>query len=134
MGSHSLLQEIFLTQGSDLGLLHWQADSLPSEPPGKPKPHLFLIPQLIYFRVSQNEISGLQASKSMSHLLNMQVSGPVFRNDQITVSEGCLCSVAESHLTLCGSMEGSPPGSSVHGISQGRRLEWVSISSSRGSS
>ena len=27
---------IFLTQGSNLGLLHWQADSLPSEPPGKP--------------------------------------------------------------------------------------------------
>ena len=27
---------IFLTQGLNLGLLHWQADSLPSEPPGKP--------------------------------------------------------------------------------------------------
>ena len=30
------LQGIFLTQGSNLGLLHWQADSLLSEPPGKP--------------------------------------------------------------------------------------------------
>ena len=29
MGSHSLLQGIFLTQGSNLCLLHWQADSLP---------------------------------------------------------------------------------------------------------
>ena len=27
---------IFLTQGLNPGLLHWQADSLPSEPPGKP--------------------------------------------------------------------------------------------------
>ena len=98
VGSHSLLQEIFLTQGLDLGLLHWQADSLLSEPPGKPKPHLFLVPQPIYFRISQNEISRLQASKSMLHLLKMQVSGPFFQNDQITVSEGCLCSVGSDSL------------------------------------
>ena len=36
MGGHVLLQGIFPTQGSNLGLLHWQADSLLSEPPGKP--------------------------------------------------------------------------------------------------
>ena len=36
MHCHFLLQGIFSTQGSNLGLLHWQADSLPSEPPGKP--------------------------------------------------------------------------------------------------
>ena len=35
MGSHSLFQGIFPTQGSNLGLLHSQSDSLPSEPPGK---------------------------------------------------------------------------------------------------
>ena len=35
-GSLSLLQGIFLTQGLYLGLLHWLASSLPSEPPGKP--------------------------------------------------------------------------------------------------
>ena len=38
--SHSLLQGTFPTQGSNLHLfclLHWQADSLPSEPPGKPQ-------------------------------------------------------------------------------------------------
>ena len=40
----------------------------------------------------------------------------------------------QSCLTLCGPMDWSPPGSSVHGISQGRILEWVAISSSRGSS
>ena len=37
-GCHALLQEVFLTQGSDpclLCLLHWQADSLPLAPPGK---------------------------------------------------------------------------------------------------
>ena len=36
---HFLLQGIFLTQGSNLSLLcllHWQVDSLPLAPPGKP--------------------------------------------------------------------------------------------------
>ena len=36
--------------------------------------------------------------------------------------------------TLCNSMVCSPPGSSVHGVSQARILEWVSIFYSRGSS
>ena len=36
--------------------------------------------------------------------------------------------------TLCGPMDQSPPGSSVHGILQARILEWAAISSSRGSS
>ena len=43
------------------------------------------------------------------------------------------CSVAKLCLTLCRSMDCSIPGSSVHGISQTRILEWVVISSSRGS-
>ena len=42
--------------------------------------------------------------------------------------------VAKSCLTLCNPMNCSPPGSSVHGISQAKILEWVAISSSRGSS
>ena len=32
--------------------------------------------------------------------------------------------------TLCDPIDGSPPGSSVHGILQARTLEWVVISSS----
>ena len=38
---------------------------------------------------------------------------------------------AQSCLTLCNPMDCSPPGSSVHGISQTTILEWVAISSSR---
>ena len=38
-----------------------------------------------------------------------------------------------SCLTLCDPMSCSPPGSSILGILQGRILEWVAISSSRGS-
>ena len=41
---------------------------------------------------------------------------------------------AQSCLTLCNPMHYSPPGSSVHGISQARILEWVAISFSGGSS
>ena len=40
----------------------------------------------------------------------------------------------QSRLTLRNPMDGSPPGSSVHGISQGSILECVAISFSRGSS
>ena len=43
-------------------------------------------------------------------------------------------SVAQSYLTLCDPMDCGPSGFSVHGISQARILEWVVISSSRGSS
>ena len=43
-------------------------------------------------------------------------------------------SVAQLCPNLCKPMDCSPPGSSVHGISQARILEWVAISFSRGSS
>ena len=36
--------------------------------------------------------------------------------------------------TLCDPVDCSPPGSSVHGFSQAGILEWIAISSSRGSS
>ena len=42
--------------------------------------------------------------------------------------------VAQSCLTLCDSMDYSPPGSSVHGDSSGRILEWVAFLFSRESS
>ena len=36
--------------------------------------------------------------------------------------------------SFCDPMDCSPPGSSVHGILQARLLDWVAVSSSRGSS
>ena len=45
-----------------------------------------------------------------------------------------ICSITQSCCTLCEPMDYSPPGSSVHEISQARRPEWVAISSLRGSS
>ena len=46
----------------------------------------------------------------------------------------CVCSVAQSCLTLCNPKDCNLPGSYVRGIFQARMLEWVAISSSRGSS
>ena len=46
----------------------------------------------------------------------------------------CVFSDALSWSTVCDPMDCSLPGSSVHGILQARMLEWVAISSSRGSS
>ena len=42
--------------------------------------------------------------------------------------------VAQSCPTLCNPMDGSPPGSSVHGILQARILKWIAIPFSRRSS
>ena len=44
------------------------------------------------------------------------------------------CAGAQASLTLCDPMDCSLPGSSVHEIFQTRILQWVAISSSRGSS
>ena len=52
---------------------------------------------------------------------------------QIICKYCCFCLVAQSCPTLCGPMDCSPLGSSVHGISQARILEWVAISFFRGS-
>ena len=45
-----------------------------------------------------------------------------------------VCSDGLSCPTLCNPTDYAPPGSSIHGISQARILEWVVISFSRGSS
>ena len=47
-------------------------------------------------------------------------------------ANSCVC--AKLSPTLCDPMDHSPPGSSVPGILQARRLEWVAMPFSRGSS
>ena len=44
------------------------------------------------------------------------------------------CLFIELCMILCNPLDCSQPGSSVHGISQARILEWVAVSFSRGSS
>ena len=52
-------------------------------------------------------------------------------NPRLARISWCVCS--QSFLTLCNPMGYRSPGSSIHGIISARILEWVAISSSRGS-
>ena len=47
----------------------------------------------------------------------------------VIVSAAAAAKSLQLCLTVCDSMDSSPPGSSVHGILQTRILEWVSIPS-----
>ena len=62
-------------------------------------------------------------------LVGMLIGAATSENSMKSESE-----IAQSCPTLCDPMDCSPPGSSVRGILQARILEWVAISSSRGSS
>ena len=53
--------------------------------------------------------------------------------DTLTLSCDC-AKLLHLCWTLCDAVDYSPPGSFVHGILQARILEWVAMSSSRGSS
>ena len=59
------------------------------------------------------------------------VKRPSIRPEQFLA---IVCAQGFSRVRLCDPVDCSPPGSSVHGIFQARILEWVAISSSRGSS
>ena len=52
----------------------------------------------------------------------------------VAAAAAAAAKLLQSCLTLCDSMGCNPPGSSVHGILPARMLEWVAMSSSRGSS
>ena len=59
----------------------------------------------------------------------------IYDSDSLNVISVCVCVlVAQLCPTLCNPMDCSLPGSSIHGISQARILQWVAISFSRGSS
>ena len=92
-----------------------------------------LAPSLILAGTATNWLSDLgecSASKHGSVFCKMRtVAAP---NLWSTVRIHCCCLVAKSSLTPCDPKDCSPPGSSVHGISQARILEWAAISFSRG--
>ena len=80
---------------------------------------------------SSNQITSLQTS--VPHLKTCAVHMPWCRW-WLVLPSVCLCVCAQSLqscLTPCDPMDCNPPGSSVHGILQGRVLEWVAKPSSR---
>ena len=68
------------------------------------------------------------------YLLSKLWCGHCIRTGTMGCAHRHCCSVAQLCPTLWVPMDCSPPGSSIHGISQIRILEWVAVSFSRGSS
>ena len=92
--------------------------------------------QLVLLHINCLETSqGWQAHRSpaLEHVRFIIITFPGQPHTDGSVCE-YVCSVAQSCPTLCDPVDCSPPGSSVHGISQARILEWVAMPSSRGSS
>ena len=102
------------------------ADSFPSELPGKPKNtgvgSLTLL-QGNFLTQEQNQ-GLLHCRQILNHWATREAL-------YVRESES---EVAQPGLTLCDPMVCSSPGSSIHGIFQGRILEWIATSFSRGSS
>ena len=84
-----------------------QADTLPSEPPGKPKHSINVN---YWFQIGKGVCQGFMLSPCSFNLYAEWTS-----------------EVAQLCLTLCNPMDCSLPGSSIHGIFQARVLEWVAI-------
>ena len=76
-----------------------------------------------WLKVSQpvSSLAGIYQSGSTAHRLNLHPACVPAKSLQ-------------SCLTFCDLMDCSLPGSSVHGSLQARRLDWVAMPSSRGSS
>ena len=103
---HFLLQGIFPTQGSNLGLLHCR--------------------QVLY------HLSHQGSPKLTWECLRGSISGFCILLHLLMCFHVCVL-VAQSCLSLCNPMDCSPSGCSIHGILQARILEWVAIPFSRGS-
>ena len=67
-------------------------------------------------------------------LLSMALKSQAYHPQPISLAQEEEEKVAQSCPTLYNTMNCSLPGSFVHGILQARILEWVAVSSSRGSS
>ena len=87
-------------------------------------------------RVGHDRLNNCCFQNSLNYFLPQLPNLP-FEPDLLCLSTFpsgiCCCLVAKSCPTLRDPMDCSPPGSSVHGISQARILEWVAIPFSRGS-
>ena len=93
------------------------------------RPHYIQCPdfQLSYYL--SDEIPSYEEASVTGRKVNQVVLTKFSSQDEL-----CVCVLTQSCLTLCDPMACSLPGSSVHGISQARKLEWAAKLSSRGSS
>ena len=116
MGSHSLLQGIFLTQGLNTGLSHCR--------------------QILYHLSHQGSPKNVIGDPTDNVNINLTIIFfPLAMSPSVSPISLHACML--SHFTrvqLCNPMDCSPPGSFVHGVLQARTLEWVAISFPRGCS
>ena len=77
----------------------------------------------IFFKPSKKNVNNI-SSRIIFHLLPFSKTKVLWKTFSVLVTQLC--------LTLCNPMDCSPSGSSVHGILQGRTLEWVAIPFFRG--
>ena len=118
---HFLLQEIFLTQGSNpclLRLLHWQADSLPLVPPEKPQRYCCCCCR----RVASVMSDSVRPHRRQPTRLPRPWDSPG-KNTGVGCHFLLQCmkvksesKAAQSCLTLSDPRDCSLPGSSIHGI------------------
>ena len=66
--------------------------------------------------------------------INVYLPRNINQGEQVLFLEGGMCFQLLSHVWLCNPMDCNSPGCSVHRILQARILEWVAISSAKGSS
>ena len=108
MGCHSLLQGVFLTQGSNLGLLHCN--------------------RILYHLSHQaSHLSAVKKNKLSKHTTT-QGSLKDITSGKCFIQKSATAKSLQSCPTLCNPIDGSPLGSSVPGIIQATTLEWVAIS------
>ena len=115
MGCHFLLQGIFLTQGSNPCLLHWQVDSLPLSHPGS---------------LSSVQFSSVaQSCPTLCDPMNLSTPGiPVHPNSWSSLRLASIESVMPSnHLILCRRLlllPSIPPSIKVFSNESTLRMRW----------
>ena len=137
VGSHSLLQGIFPTQGLNPGLPHCMQILYPlSHQESSLQPPDLYAARVLCPWTSPGKNTGLGSHSLLHGIFPTQGSnsGLPHCRQVLNPLRDQFSLVAQSCLTLGNPMDYTPPGSSVHGLLQARILEWVAISSSRGSS
>ena len=116
------------------------ADSLPAEPQGKPKntgvgslsllQQIFPTQGLLHCRWILYQLSYERSPTHLKNYLNSHFSNRISGLYSLTKCHNvmlCYAKSLQSCLTLSDPMDGSLPGSSIHGIFQARVLEWCAI-------
>ena len=101
-----------------------QADSLLSEPSGKPRVYFF---NFLKWRIGYKILNMTKLTNPtfccFFYAAFQPLSTDLWDTHPRSWTLACCCSVAKLCLTLCNSTNYSPQGFSVHGISQARILE-----------